>query len=195
MALYLFSVLLGGGLLAFSMFGGDGDADADVDLAVDGDGDLGHGGADALRLLSLRTVSYFLFVFGGVGAALTATWHVVTAPLIAVLAAGTGIGVALLVAAAFRYLKRTESGERTGNDGIVGLSGRVTVPFGASGTGKVLLSSASRTLELMARPFDTAHGDPATWTNVIVVEIDQGIALVSPLDAATLADPTSQTNS
>lgn len=181
LALYLFSVLVGGGLLAFSVVGGHADAHGDMGA--------GHGGDDALRLLSLRTLSYFLFVFGGVGTALTATWHVVTAPVIALLASASGIGIALLVSMTFRYLRRTESGDRTGNEGIVGLSGRITVPFGASGLGKVLLSSPSRSLELMARPFDSTHGDPATWTSVIVVELDREVALVAPLDPAVLADP------
>lgn len=186
MALYLFSVLLGGGLLAFSLFAGDADADVDVDV--------GDGGSDALRWLSLRTVTYFLFVFGGVGAALTATWHGITAPLVALLAAGSGVGVASVVSALFRYLKRTDSGDRGGDERIIGLSGRLTVPFGASGTGKVLVSSASRSLELMARPFDNEKGDPSTWTNVIVVEMDHGTALVAPLETAMLADPTTLNN-
>jgi hypothetical protein len=188
MALYLFAVLLGGGLLAFSIFGGDADADVDLDM------DAGHGG-DALKWLSLRTASYFLFVFGGVGAALTATWHVVTAPLIALIAAASGVGVATLVSATFRYLKRTDSGDRTGNEQLVGLSGRITVPFGASGMGKVLVSSASRSLELMARPFGTSHGDPATWTAIIVVEMDRGVALVAPLDPPALANPDAPSHS
>jgi hypothetical protein len=188
MTLYLFSVLLGGGLLLFSMFGGDADADVELDV------DAGDGGGDALRWLSLRTATYFLFVFGGVGAALSATWHGVTAPSVALIAAGAGAGVAALVSALFRYLRRTDSGERGGDERIIGLSGRLTLPFGESGTGKVLLSSASRSLELLARPFDTASGDPSSWTTVIVVEMDHGTALVAPLDPATLADPTHPTN-
>lgn len=184
MALYVFSVLLGGGILAFSIFGGDSDADVDLDVHVDVDLDAGHGGSDALRWLSLRTVSYFLFVFGGVGAALSATWPGATAPLVAVIAAVAGIGVGALAAAAFRYLRRTESGERGGDEGIVGLSGRLVVPFGERGTGKVRLARSNRTLELMARPYDLSQGDPTSWTTVIVVEMDRGIALVAPFDDA-----------
>lgn len=184
MTLYLFSALLGGGLLLFSMFGGDSDAGGELDI------EAGDGGGDALRWLSLRTATYFLFVFGGVGAALSATWHGVTAPLVAVIAAVSGAGVAALVSALFRYLRRTDSGDRGGDERLIGLSGRLTVPFGESGTGKVLLLTASRSLELMARPFDAASGDPAFWTTVIVVEMDHGTALVAPLEDAALADPT-----
>lgn len=182
MSLYLFALLLGAGLLAFSMFGGDADADAS-DLA-----DI-----DALKWLSLRGLSYFAFVFGGVGAVLTLTWHAATAPIIAALAAGAGLGVSAIVNAAFRYLRRTESGARGGDDAFIGLSGRITLPFGESGTGKVLVTRADRTFELLARPFDDTHGDPSNWQQVIVVEMQRGTALVTPLDAGA-QDPLSLPN-
>jgi hypothetical protein len=172
MSLYLFAVVLGAGLLAFSMFGGDADADA-TDLAD----------VEALKWLSLRGLSYFAFVLGGVGAVLTLTWHSATAPIIAALATGAGLGVSAIVNAAFRYLRRTESGAHGGDDAFIGLSGRITLPFGESGTGKVLVSRADRTFELLARPFDDAHGDPRSWKQVIVVEMQRGTALVTPLDA------------
>ena len=173
MNLYVFALILGAGLLAFSMLGGDADADA-TDLAD----------VEALRWLSLRGLSYFAFVFGGVGAVLTLTWSAVTAPIIAALATTAGVGVSAIVSAAFRYLKRTESGDRGSDDSFVGLSGRITLPFGESGTGKVLISRADRSFELLARPFDDTQGDPRTWKQVIVVEMQRGTALVTPLDAA-----------
>lgn len=182
MSLYLFALLIGAGLLAFSMFGGDADADAS-DLA-----DI-----DALKWLSLRSLSYFAFVFGGVGAVLSRFWPGATAPIVAVLATASALGVSAIVSATFRYLKRTESGDRGSDDSFIGLSGRVTLPFGASGAGKVLLTRADRTFELTARPFDDAHGDPSTWNQVIVVEMQRGTALVTPLDAAT-SDPLSLSN-
>lgn len=182
MSLYLFALVLGVGLLAFSMFGGDADADAS-DLA-----DI-----DALKWLSLRSLSYFAFVFGGVGAVLSRFWPGATAPIVAVLATASALGVSAIVNATFRYLKRTESGDRGSDDSFIGLSGRVTLPFGASGAGRVLVARADRNFELTARPFDDAHGDPATWTQVIVVEMQRGTALVTPLDPAA-ADPLSLPN-
>lgn len=174
MSLYLFALILGAGLLAFSMFGGDTDADV---------GDIGDAAdVDALRWLSLRSLSYFAFVFGGVGAVLSRFWPGATAPIVAVLATGAALGVSAIVSATFRYLKRTESGDRGSDDTFIGLSGRVTLPFGASGAGKVLIARADRNFELTARPFDDTHGDPATWRQVIVVEMQRGTALVTPLD-------------
>lgn len=169
LGLYLFILAVGAGLLGFSLFGGDADA---------GGGD----GPDALKWLSLRGLSYFAFVCGGVGLALTATWHVATAPVIAALAVGSGTLVSWLASAVFRYLRRTESGDRAGDESFIGLSGRVVVPFGASGTGKVLLTRADRTFEMLARPFDGATTPPESWRSVIVVEIQRGVALVSPLE-------------
>ncbi len=187
MSIYLFALVLGAGLLAFSMFGGDADGDVSGDLSGDAD-------VEALRWLSLRSLSYFAFVFGGVGAVLSRFWPSATAPIVAVLAVASALGVSGIVNATFRYLKRTESGDRGSDDTFIGLSGRVTLPFGASGAGKVMITRADRTFELTARPFDDSHGDPSTWKQVIVVEMQRGTALVTPLDA-TAPDPLSLPNS
>ena len=55
-SLYLFALLLGGGLLLFSLLGGDSDSDVDA-----------FDSGNPMQYLSLRTLTYFLFVFGGVG--------------------------------------------------------------------------------------------------------------------------------
>lgn len=169
MSIYLFVLVVGAGILGFSLLGGDTDGDLDS-------------GSDALKWLSLRGLSYFAFVCGGVGAALTATWHVATTPIIAALAVGSGAAVSWLASAVFRYLRRTDSGARDSDDAFIGLSGRIVVPFGESGTGKVLVTRVDRSFEMLARPFDGATTPPATWSSVIVVEIQNGIALVSPLE-------------
>ena len=63
-SLYLFALIVGGALLLFSLLGGSDQGD-----------DLGHDGAhSSVQWLSIRTATYFLFVFGGVGAILTRTW-------------------------------------------------------------------------------------------------------------------------
>lgn len=176
MGVYLFILVVGAGILGMSLLGGDADADLDS-------------GSDAFKWLSLRGLSYFAFVCGGVGAALTATWHVATAPIIAALAVGSGAAVSWLATAVFAYLQRTESGAREGDDAFIGLSGRIVVPFGESGTGKVLLARADRTFEMLAKPFGGATTPPASWNSVIVVEIQNGIALVSPLEEQSASEP------
>lgn len=173
LSIYLLALLLGGGLLGLSLFGGDATPEGGLNLADSG---------DMLRWLSLRSLTYFLFVFGGVGAVLTVSWHVVTTPIIAGLSVVAGAGVAIVASAVFRYLRRTDSGATISDDRYIGLSARVSVPFGERGVGKVLVSRGDRTVELMARPFGSATGNPHGWRDVIVVEMDRGTALVAPLD-------------
>lgn len=178
--LYLFSVLVGGALLAVSMMGSD---------HIDGDIDMGHHGQNsdnAAQFLSMRTLTYFLFVFGGVGTALSILskstgWFGILAT-----AALSGLGVAALVAATFRYLSRTESGGSQSDDSFVGLSGRIVLPIAHGGLGKVMVHRGDRTYELLARPLDPASGDPASWTSVVIVEMSRGTALIAPLDEPTL---------
>ena len=190
-ALYLFALILGGGLLLFSLFGGDGHhhgGDAGHhDLQVDdpGHADL-HG--NPVQWLSLRTVIYFLFVFGGVGAALSKSWPGAAAPLIAVLATAAGAGVGAAVSATFAYLRKTESGAHDGDESFIGLSGQVTLPFGEGGAGKVLVTRGARTFELLARPFGGASGDPRHWKAVVVMEMQRGTAMVAPVDDPAARD-------
>jgi membrane protein implicated in regulation of membrane protease activity len=174
--LYLFALLVGGALLLFSLFGGD----AHDDVAHDVSHDLhGH---NPVQWLSLRTAMYFLFVFGGVGAVLAKSWPVAAAPIVFAIALVAGVGVGAAVSAAFAFLRRTSSGDRDSDDSFVGLNGRMTLPFGHSSSGKVLVGRGDRTFELLARPIEQAAGDPATWQSVVVVEMRSGTAIVAPSD-------------
>lgn len=170
-ALYLFALVVGGGLLAFSMFG-----DAQGDTGPDASG---H---DAIKFLSLRTLTYFLFVFGGVGAVLSKTWHWAAAPLVLAAAAGAGLLVGGAASQAFAYLRRTDSGGRQPEESFIGLTGRVTIPIGTTGMGKVLVERDGRTFELLARPLEGAAGPVTKWNAVIVVEMQRGTAVVAPMD-------------
>lgn len=173
-SLYVFSLVVGGGMLLFSVVGQDVD---DV-----GDAHAGHG-HDAFKVLSLRTLGYFLFGFGAVGTMLAKLWSSAAAPLVFVVALGTGLAVGAAVSLVFRYLAQTESGVREGDESFIGLTGRVTVPISSgSGIGKVLIERGGRTFELMARPLETAEQPPAKWKSVIVVEMHRGTALVAPVD-------------
>ena len=174
-SLYLFSLVVGGGMLALGIFGQDVDD-------VGGHGHAGHG-HDEFQFLSLRTLTYFLFGFGAVGAALSKLWSSAAWPLVLIVAVATGLLVGAMVSYAFRYLARTGSGDRESDDSFVGLTGRVTVPFSTgSGIGKVMLERGGRTFELIARPFETEGHTPAKWKAVVVVEMQRGTAVVMPAD-------------
>jgi hypothetical protein len=172
LALYLFSLGLGGVLLAASLF-----ADADSNH------DVGHHGGDAdwNHLLSIRNITYFLFVFGGVGALMT--WLQKGAGIGTLLiAAATALGVAAMVDGVFRYLRRTDSPAMLSDVSLVGRSARVTLPVGYSGVGKVELMHGGQRVELLARPFgDSAETSEAmaTGSEVLIVEMSGGTALVS----------------
>ena len=191
-SLYLFSVIVGGGLLGFSLFGGHDSHHGDVGHGGVGGhgGHGGHGGAghhdaqghNPVQWLSLRTLTYFLFVFGGVGAILTKTWNAATMPLVLLLSVVAGLSVGGAVAMAFNYLRNTDSGAGDSDESFVGLPGSLTLPIGSSGMGKVLVQRGDRTYELLARPHDAAVAGASKWKSVIVVEMKGGTALVTPSD-------------
>lgn len=175
---YLISLVVGGSLLAVSLFAGDADVDVDMDMDMDGDLDMG-GDTDAFRILSLRSLAYFLF---GIGAAGTAMLRLAGAGTLGSLAVALPVGLVLSVMAesVFRYLRRTESGEQIGEAAYVGLGARVTVPLRPDQAGKVLVTRGARTQELLARSFDPAAVNMDEWTDVMIVSMDGGEALVAP---------------
>lgn len=185
--LYLFSLVVGGGLLLVSMlgnvFGGDVDvvADADVDLDADVDGGF-------TKILSLRTATYFLFGFGGVGTALSWLWGGERSALAFGLALGSGAVLGGLASLVFRYLRASESGGQETEASFVGLLGTVTIPLSAHGVGKIQVQRGPRTVELIARPHGGAVAGVEEWKQVVIVEMERGMALVAPfseeLDAA-----------
>lgn len=171
--LFLFALVLGGGLLAVSLFSDHGDHD----LAE-------HTGfAEAFKVLSLRSLIYFLFTFGGVGTALTLAWGGGPA-LTLILAAAGGLTISAVASLVFRYLRQTDSGEREGDQSFVGLPAHITVPIGTGGLGKVVVLRGGRKHELLARPFGHEEGAKTAeqWTSVVIVDMKNGAALVAPVE-------------
>jgi len=175
--LYWLSLIVGGGLALLSIFGDLLEFDsADVD-------------ADAWHVLSLRTGTYLLFAFGATGLLLRAAGVGALWGFLAASFAGA-VGAAMSVAV-FRYLRRSDSGDMPEDASLVGLPGRVVLPIQDGGTGKVIVSRAGRELELLARAFDTESAAPVeTWTEVVIVEVTAGTALVTPYSDAA---PSSKT--
>lgn len=180
-ALYLFALILGGGFLLLSMFGG---GEADVDMEVEGLDAAGDAGADtdhaASRIFSLRSLVYALFGFGATGSILAALGMgtVTTLPFSLL----GGVGAALVVSLAFRFLDRTDSGAQPDEGSLRGLPGVVTLPLGIGSPGAVAVERGGRRITLRARPHPSSPGEPGGWTRVVVVEMEGGVALVSPLE-------------
>jgi hypothetical protein len=186
-ALYWFAMVVGVGMYLFSAFAGATGAHHDVggDAHIDGDT---HHDIDSYKLLSLRNATYFLFAFGVTGVALSSIWGgsrgLLTA-LLALFIGGTGAAISTL---AFGWMKKSESGDMPGDRAWLGASGQVVLPLSAGGTGKIFVSRGGRSQELLARPFDDHATSPETWSNVMVLEIRDGIALVAPNEELTPHD-------
>ncbi|HEX2167440.1 MAG TPA: hypothetical protein VHG09_09450 [Longimicrobiales bacterium] len=108
--LYWFALIVGGGILAASLFGDLFGADVE---------DLDPGDAHAAKILSLRNLTYFLFAFGATGVVLN--W-LSPVPGVATMVIAAAVGIASSAAAAMllNYVQRTESGERAAEDSFVG---------------------------------------------------------------------------
>lgn len=212
LALSLFGDLFGGhGGIDLQADAGGLDTDFSLDaghlevdaghLEIDGaQADLDAGHADvldtggwshaAIKIFSIRTVTYALFGFGAVGTLRTFVWTGGSAAFTVVIAVATGLLSGALINAAFGWVKHSESGAIQGEATYAGLTGRVTLPISDTG-GKVVVERGGHSVELRALPHPSAdaQGDPTQWTSVFVVEMQRGVALVAPLGRDLLPEP------
>lgn len=177
-AIYLFCLVVGGGLLLVTLIGGLGDIDADLETDVDVDGWSGLG-----EFLSVRTLTYLLAGFGATGAildGLTDTSAIVTL----LVALAVGFLSAAAAGATYRYLRSSESGTvaRDG-DYLVGLPATVTHALEPGCRGKIRLLAAGREVELLARMHDPDEAPCVTGATVVIVDIDAETALVTAAPA------------
>ena len=190
MAVYLFTLIVGGGFLLLSLLGGEG-GDVEIDGALDLDGlgdaaEIGSGDASAAKVFSLRSLIYAAFGFGGTGAVLTALGLTGLPTLIS--AGITGLLAGTMVSVVFGYLRRTDSGAKVGDEALEGLTGHVVLPLDPDSPGAVVVVRGDRRLRLRALPHGSARGDPSEWERVLVVEVEGGIARVAPLEGDRLLD-------
>ena len=172
LALFLFSLVLGGSVLLLQLVLGAGGLSHDApDGAHGGFGHAHHGGhehASGLHLFSVRTLAAAVAFFGGAGwvslrAGLPGAVALVVA---AVVGAGALVGTAFLM----RSMLRFEYDGTARIEGAVGLPARVylAVPGNRRGLGKVQLTLQNRTVEYQAV---SAHDDLPTGADVIVVDV------------------------
>ena len=190
-ALYWFAMVVGVGMYLFSVFADTTGAHGDVDGHIHVDGDTHHG-VDAYKLLSLRNATYFMFAFGVTGVVLNWWWGGTRGLLAALLAFGIGVVGAGISTAVFGWLRKSESGDMPGDRAWLGATGEVLLPLSTGGTGKIFVSRSGRSQELLARPFDSDASNPERWSNVVVLEIRDGIALVAPNEELTPDDAAPQ---
>lgn len=187
--LYLFCLIVGGGLLLFSLLGHDGEAhaegdlhfegDAGIDLHSDHDSSLGEGWGIAREFFSIRALRYLLAGFGATGLLLESLTDA-SAAMAALLAALTGVAAAVMAGGVYGWLKRSESGLVPSTaDHLVGLPAHVVLPVLEHHRGKVRVVSAGREIELLARLYGAEDGNCPRGSTVVIVDIQGDTALVT----------------
>jgi hypothetical protein len=178
---YWLSLALGGGAFLLSLLGSFFDAHGHFahDTHIHSD-DFDWG-----RIFSIRNLTYLLFGFGATGVLLSLIWRGERDLLVAVLAGLTGASAWMISALLFGYLRQSESGERPTDRTLIGRVGYVTLPLRRGGTGKVQVTRGGQTQELLARPMNDDDANAEQWESVVVVEMRDGIALVTPYTEET----------
>ena len=186
---YLFALIVGGGLLAFSLLLGGGetetdaslsDAELDTPMAVDHDG----AGGDWMVLqsvLSLRTLIYLLAGFGATGTLLEILTD--AGPTVSLLwAVVTGLAAAATATAVYGWVRGSDSGEVSQDpDYLVGVTARVLLPVVQGHRGKIVAIQGGREVELLARLFGPEDESCPRGSEVVIVDVDGETALVAPL--------------
>lgn len=199
---YLFSTIIGVGLLALTLLGGnDGDFDADVDVDVDLDVEvethaghmpgIGSGlGEVVLGLFKPRNLTFLLAAFGTTGALLTLAGT--NASLTLILASGMGAVSWVTSHALFTWLKRSDSSvDALGDHELEGSIGTVTIPISPGTRGRITIVAADRQTYLTARLEAGIDRPLGVGTEVLIRRTSGGVAEVIPTDSLDLPSTTS----
>jgi membrane protein implicated in regulation of membrane protease activity len=170
LSVYVGCLLFGGVLLAASVFGGhDHDAGGgDVDHGGEHHGD--HGG---LPFVSLRFWAFSIAFFGLAGAALALAG---VGRIAAVVAGGFGLSAGYISWRVLRSLARESIGLVRDGAANVGREGRLLLPVGKGQRGKLRLTVAGTSVDLLAE----TDGDEALGSGetVLIVGMRGNVALV-----------------
>lgn len=221
--LYIFTLIIGGGMLAFSAFSGgdfgsDADVDANIDSHVDIDSDthleidshvdcdnpldaphaaiehiphsiesINHSiapanqsGIDGIKLLSLRSLTYFSAFFGLTGTVMTWIGSAFITTLLSAIFSGS-------VAAFFgyklmAYLKSSESGQALNTTSFIGRKAKVIIPITPNKMGKILVEISGQNVELIAKITSPDTDSFAPGDAVLIVSFSDNVAIVSKYD-------------
>ncbi len=191
---YLFAMIVGVGLLLFTIvWGGDSDApEADLDFDADLEVEAGHGeglGADVgdvvLGLFRPRNLTFLLASFGTTGTLLT--WARTAPGTALALAVGMGLAAWLASHSVFTWLRRTDSGVDALDDSdLEGTIAVVTLPIAPGSRGRITVEAAGRQAYLTARLSSEVDRSLPVGTEVLIRRTEGGVAEVLPTDTLGL---------
>jgi hypothetical protein len=173
LALYLVTLIVGGGLVLLSAVAGGDDHEGEIEHEHEhehGEGD-GEGHETWIPFLSLRFWTWFAGFFGLTGLLLTSL-SPLGEPVVGLAAGGTGFAVGLGVSAALRWLRRGEGGGTARLDALVGREGRVLVTVRPGLTGKIRCHVGEEFVDVLA-DLEADHDAPvAPGEAVLVLRVD-----------------------
>jgi membrane protein implicated in regulation of membrane protease activity len=173
-AVYLAALVIGMGILVAQVVMGGKDAADDHGL----DKDIGKPAVadDAVALfLSTRFWIFFALAFGLSGTLINA-FELATPLVVALIAAGAGVGSGLFATLAFRTVKRMSTYTSAGASDAVGKTGRVLVAVAKGKVGQVRVALKGQSVDLMAT---TDDDEIARGADVLVEDMDGEVAHVS----------------
>ena len=192
LTVYIFCAIIGIPLTAlFALGGGEADVDAggfdvDADLDVGSDVDLGAGEAGVgdftglIRRIPVSSYTMFLAFFGGVGAVSTWVGVGVIATLLAAVAVGTF--AAGFNAALFGVLRNTAVDSSLADRELEGRVATVSVPIEGGKRGRIWIDTGAERVQITAASIDGIEADFAPGDEVVIVEMEAGIASVIAID-------------
>ena len=177
--LYVFvgSLIIGGVILAASIFVGDshGGTDHDLGMHVDAEGiDVVIG---AFR--SIRFWTFFLAFFGLTGTLLLTLGVTDSVILSTAMSLLLGSIAGYTVVWAFRKINQKDANSMASESDLVGKTGRLLVAVGPDVLGKIRLQVKGSTVDMLAKSDETIAID----AEAIVIEMDGTMVRVATIDA------------
>ena len=204
LGIYWGTFLFGGILILSSIVlgGGDGDADGDMDkdlsfdkdvsfdkdLSIDVedfDGEAGdYDSMGWLPFLSLRFWTFFTGLFGLSGILMTELGSGDTTTLVT--SSVMGVGLAYPIAYLFQHLKRDSVTSNTNSKNYEQEIATTLLPMSPNGQGKIRISMAGELVDIIAS--NPTNESIAQGSEVLIVSMENGIALISPMDRNSIED-------
>jgi membrane protein implicated in regulation of membrane protease activity len=168
--LYLFAAALGVPLVLWFLLAGGEDG---------GGSDDGFAGV-MFRWLPLSSIAFVMATFGVCGLLLGATGAGGGPTFVAAAIAGVVAGV--LNSTLFNWLRRSESTIEVSDARLAGAIGRVVVPVTPGQRGRITVTVGDQQIHLSALALPDTAAELTVGDPVLVVEVRNGVASVTPLD-------------